>query len=171
MSASPQPRRDLALNPAQRSESVQAKAFEKAARAIENIEGDLETLVASGAIYDVSGVGKATGKVIEELARTGQSEYLEELRGQYPPGIFELLRVPKLGLKKIGQLYTDLGIASIDDLEAAARDGRIARSKARRENRRAHPQRGRLRASARVEFPAPGRDRSRRTAAREASGL
>lgn len=106
-----------------------AKAFEKAARAVENIEGDVDALVESGAIYDVSGVGKATGKVIEELARTGTSEYLEELRGQYPPGIFELLRVPKLGLKKIGQLYTDLGIASIDELEAAARDGRIAKLK------------------------------------------
>jgi DNA polymerase (family X) len=106
-----------------------AKAFEKAARAVENIEGDLDALVESGAIYDVSGVGKATGKVVEELARTGKSEYLEELRAQYPPGIFELLRVPKLGLKKIGQLYTDLGIASIDDLEAAARDGRIAKLK------------------------------------------
>ena len=106
-----------------------AKAFEKAARAVENLEGDLDPLVESGAIYDVSGVGKATGKVIEELARTGTSEYLEELRAQYPPGIFELLRVPKLGLKKIGQLYTDLGIASIDELEAAARDGRIAKLK------------------------------------------
>src|SRR5215203_3917292 len=106
-----------------------AKAFEKAARAIENIEGDVDALVESGAIYDVSGVGKATGKVVEELARTGKSEYLEELRAQYPPGIFELLRVPKLGLKKIGQLYSELGIASIDDLEAAARDGRIAKLK------------------------------------------
>lgn len=106
-----------------------AKAFEKAARAVESLEGDLEPLVASGGIYDVSGVGKATGKVVEELATTGRSEYLEELRAQYPPGIFELLRVPKLGLKKIGQLYTELGVASIDDLEAAARDGRIAKLK------------------------------------------
>ena len=36
---------------------------------------------------------------------TGQSKYPEELRKQYPPGIFELMRVPKLGLKKIGVLY------------------------------------------------------------------
>lgn len=106
-----------------------AKAFEKAARAVESIEGDVEALVESGAIYNVSGVGKATGKVVEELVRTGASEYLEELRGQYPPDIFELLRVPKLGLKKIGQLYTELGIGSIDDLEAAALDGRIAKLK------------------------------------------
>jgi DNA polymerase (family X) len=106
-----------------------AKAFEKAARAVENLEEDVEALVASGAIYDVDGIGKATGKVVEELVQTGSSPYLEELRAQYPAGIFELLRVPKLGLKKIGQLHSELGIGSIDELEAAARDGRIARLK------------------------------------------
>jgi DNA polymerase (family X) len=106
-----------------------AKAFEKAARAVENLEEDVEALVASGAIYDVDGIGKATGKIIEEIVRTGSSEYLEELRTQFPAGIFELLRVPKLGLKKIGQLHSELGIGSIDELEAAARDGRIAKLK------------------------------------------
>ncbi len=106
-----------------------AKAFEKAARAVGDLEEDVEKLVASGAIYDVDGIGKATGKIIEEIVRTGTSEYLEELRTQFPAGIFELLRVPKLGLKKIGQLHSELGIGSIDELEAAARDGRIAKLK------------------------------------------
>jgi DNA polymerase (family 10) len=103
-----------------------ARAFEKAARAVESLEDDVAALVESGAIYDVSGVGKATGKVVEEIVRTGSSAYLEELRGQYPPGIFELLRVPKLGIKKIGELYSALGISSIDELEAAATSGRLA---------------------------------------------
>jgi DNA polymerase (family 10) len=106
-----------------------ARAFEKAARAVENIDDDVAALVESGGIYDVSGVGKATGKIVEEIVRTGTSAYLEELRGQYPPGIFELLRVPKLGIKKIGVLYTELGIASIDALEEAAGNGSIARLK------------------------------------------
>jgi len=106
-----------------------AKAFEKAARAVGDLEEDVEALVASGAIYDVDGIGKATGKVIEEIVQTGGSQYLEELRTQFPAGIFELLRVPKLGLKKIGQLHSELGIGSIDELEAAARDGRIAKLK------------------------------------------
>lgn len=106
-----------------------ARAFEKAARAIENLDEDLADLVARGEILGLSGVGKATGAVIEEIVRTGTSLYLEELRGQYPPGIFELLRVPRLGLKKIGQLYSELGVASLDELEAAAEDGRLAKLK------------------------------------------
>ncbi|HEX2833499.1 MAG TPA: PHP domain-containing protein [Thermoanaerobaculia bacterium] len=99
-----------------------ARAFEKAARAVENIEGDLAAVSLAG----VSGIGKATGQVIEEIRDTGKSAYLEELRAQFPPGIFDLLRVPKLGLKKIGQLYNELGIASLDQLEEAARNGSIA---------------------------------------------
>ncbi|MGN6183419.1 MAG: helix-hairpin-helix domain-containing protein [Thermoanaerobaculia bacterium] len=99
-----------------------ARAFEKAARAVENIEGD----IAFVNLADVSGIGKATGQVIEEILASGKSEYLEELRAQYPPGIFELLRVPKLGLKKIGQLHKELGIGSLDQLEEATRNGSVA---------------------------------------------
>src|SRR4028118_815778 len=79
-----------------------ARAFEKAARAVENLDGDIVAIVESGALKDVSGVGKATGQVVEEIVRTGGSPYLEELRAQYPAGIFELLRGPPPGLQKIG---------------------------------------------------------------------
>lgn len=106
-----------------------ARAFEKAARAVENLDEDLESLVNAGTLTSIEGIGKATAQVIEEIVRTGESRYLGELQAQYPPGIFELLRVPKLGLKKIGVLYNDLGIASLDELEAAAKDGRIAKLK------------------------------------------
>jgi DNA polymerase (family X) len=106
-----------------------ARAFEKAARAVENLDEDVADLVEAGRLTGVEGIGKATAQVIEELVRTGESRYLAELRAQYPPGIFELLRVPKLGLKKIGQLHSELGIASLDELEAAAKDGRLAKLK------------------------------------------
>ncbi|HEY0372234.1 MAG TPA: helix-hairpin-helix domain-containing protein, partial [Thermoanaerobaculia bacterium] len=106
-----------------------ARAFEKAARAVENLDEDLEALTSAGTLTSIEGVGKATAQVIEEIVRTGESRYLAELRSQYPPGIFELLRVPKLGLKKVGVLYSELGIASLDELEAAAKDGRLAKLK------------------------------------------
>jgi DNA polymerase (family X) len=102
-----------------------AKAFEKAARAVDDLEGPL----GEAALTGVPGIGKATAAIIDELIRTGTSAYLEELRAQYPAGIFELARVPKLGLRKIGQLHSELGIASLDELEAAARAGKLAKLK------------------------------------------
>lgn len=104
-----------------------ARAFERAARAVEGIEGDIAALVASGDLLKTSGIGKAIGPIIQELVDTGESQYLEELRAQYPPGIFDLLRVPGLGLKKIGILHSTFGIGSLEDLQKAAQEGKIAR--------------------------------------------
>jgi DNA polymerase (family X) len=104
-----------------------SRAFERAARAVEGLEVDLVALVASGELLSTPGIGKAVGAIIKELVETGESRYLDELRNQYPPGIFELLRVPGFGLTKIGQVHQELGIGSLDDLEAAAREGRLAK--------------------------------------------
>ncbi|HEX3107754.1 MAG TPA: helix-hairpin-helix domain-containing protein, partial [Thermoanaerobaculia bacterium] len=106
-----------------------ARAFEKAARAIEKLDQDIEQLVARNELTSVDGIGKAIGPIVSELVTTGRSRYLEELREQYPPGIFSLLRIPSLGLKKIGILYSTLGVSNLEELEAAARDGRIAKLK------------------------------------------
>ncbi|MCU1349124.1 MAG: hypothetical protein JWO56_2154 [Acidobacteria bacterium] len=106
-----------------------ARAFERAARAIETSETDVVDLVASGDLYKTAGIGKAIGPIVIEIVQSGASEYLDDLRRQYPPGVFDLLRVPALGLKKIGVIYSDLGITSLEELEAAARDGRIAKLK------------------------------------------
>src|SRR5438045_1805188 len=96
-----------------------AVAFQRAARAISALDRDLAEVVASGDLYNVSGIGKATGAVVEELLQTGESRYLDELRKQYPGGIFELLRIPKLGLRKIGILHSQLGVGNLDELEEA----------------------------------------------------
>ena len=104
-----------------------SRAFERAARAVESLEEDLAALVANGALLSTSGIGKAVGAIIKELVETGQSRYLDELRKQYPPGIFDLLRVPGFGLTKIGLVHEKLGIGSLDELEAAAREGRLAK--------------------------------------------
>lgn len=103
-----------------------ARAFDKAARAVETLDRDLGEMVKSGELLKVPGIGKATGEAIAEILAKGKSAYLDELRASYPPGIFELMRVPNLGLRKIGTLHSELGIGSLDELEAAARDGRIA---------------------------------------------
>jgi DNA polymerase (family 10) len=102
-----------------------ALAFERAARALRAQDRDIHELIASGALIETPGIGKATAAVIEDLARTGRSAYLDELRAQFPPGIFDLLRVPNLGLSKIRVLHDELGVGSLDELEAAAQAGRL----------------------------------------------
>ena len=105
------------------------RAFEKAARAVEKLEQDIDQLVQRGELLSVPGIGKAIGPIISELVTEGRSRYLEELRTQYPQGIFDMLRVPALGLRKIGILHAELGVNDIESLEKAAREGRIAKLK------------------------------------------
>jgi len=113
------------LELAEPSNKFKALAYERAARALRSQDRDVHDLIASGELTKTAGIGKATGAVIEELARDGRSPYLDELRAQFPPGIFELLRVPNLGLKKIAILHETLGVGSLDDLEAAARANKL----------------------------------------------
>lgn len=102
------------------------RAFENAARAVAAFPGDLREGLASGALAQVHGVGKATLQIVSELLETGRSSALDELREQIPPGLVEMTRIPGLGVAKIRQIHDALALDSIADLDAAAADGRLA---------------------------------------------
>ena len=102
------------------------RAYQTAARALETFPGNLDEVAARGELGDIEGVGKAIAEKIGELIETGRLGYFEELKGSFPPRIFELFEISGLGAKKIKVLHDKLGVASLDDLEAAVRDGRVA---------------------------------------------
>jgi DNA polymerase (family 10) len=112
-----------------RGESIfKSRAYEQAATALlGNDTDDLAPLYRDGTLASTRGLGPATLSVVRDLIETGESSYLEQLRATTPSGLLELLRVPGLGTAKIHKLHEALGIDSIDSLEAAARDGRVAK--------------------------------------------
>lgn len=104
-----------------------ANAYAIAARAILALDvNDLTPMLASGDLAKLNGVGKATLDVLNDLAYTGDSQYLEQLRENTPEGLLEMLRVPGLGTSRIHKIHEGLGIETLHDLERAARDGRLA---------------------------------------------
>jgi len=105
------------------------RAFENAARALDSLDRDLSAVVESGGLESLQGIGRATASIIDDLVQRGSSDYLEELRTKYPPGLLDVLRVPGLSAKKVGQLYAGLGIDDLESLESACRDGSIAKLK------------------------------------------
>lgn len=71
------------------------------------------------------GVGDRIAVAIRDVVRTGRLPMLDRLRGQSDP--VELLRtVPGIGRVQATRLHEDLGLDSLEDLEAAAHDGRLA---------------------------------------------
>ena len=106
------------------------RAYQMAARSLVALAvDDLRPLLRSGELAKLRGLGPATMTVVRDLADTGESRYLEQLRAAMPEGLLDLVRVPGLGIEKIHTLHQELGIASLDDLEAAARDGRLRQVK------------------------------------------
>jgi len=103
------------------------RAFVTAARVLRGLPGDLEPAFEDGSLAAARGIGPATLQIVSELVKTGRSSLLEELREQVPAGLVEMLSISGLGVGKIRQIHEILGIDSVRDLEAAARDGRLAK--------------------------------------------
>lgn len=102
-----------------------ARAYENAARALQGVEEDLETLARSGGIEEIRGLGKSMREKTLEAAETGRLEIYEELRSSIPSGLLEMVEIPGLGAKKTRAIHEKLGVDSIEGLEAACRDGRV----------------------------------------------
>jgi DNA polymerase (family 10) len=104
-----------------------SRAYRQAAKAVLSLDADdLAPLYRSGELATVPGIGPATLAVVADLIENDESRYLEQLRMNVPEGVLEMMRVPGLGAARIQQIYEELGVATMDDLEAAARDGRLA---------------------------------------------
>src|SRR5204863_2314605 len=57
---------------------------------------------------------------------TGSLKYFQELSAEFPTGILELFSLPGLGAKKIKALHDKLGISSVEQLQKACEQGRVA---------------------------------------------
>ncbi|WP_397547502.1 DNA polymerase/3'-5' exonuclease PolX [Rhodothermus marinus] len=101
------------------------RAYEQAAEAIEQLDEPVAERVRQGTLTEVPGIGRGLAAQIQELVERGTSEVLERLRKELPPGLPELLTLKGLGPQRVRQLWQTLGITSLDDLEAALRDGRL----------------------------------------------
>ncbi|HUT86878.1 MAG TPA: DNA polymerase/3'-5' exonuclease PolX [Candidatus Heimdallarchaeota archaeon] len=108
-------------------EGVQFKprAYRRAAQAVESCSAPIEELAAEGKLSELPGVGQAIARKIEEIVQTGRLTYHEELKVKLPVDLFALTQVDGVGPKTAKLLYEELEVRSLDDLEAAAREGKI----------------------------------------------
>ncbi|WP_407123394.1 helix-hairpin-helix domain-containing protein [Bradyrhizobium sp. STM 3561] len=106
-----------------------AKAYSRAADSLASLVVPLDVLIAEDRLTEIPGVGDAIADIIAKLYKTGTHPSLEKLRTEIPAGVLELLSVPGLRPEKVLRLYRDLGIASLAELEAAAKDDRIKKAK------------------------------------------
>ncbi|HET6347972.1 MAG TPA: DNA polymerase/3'-5' exonuclease PolX [Candidatus Krumholzibacteria bacterium] len=108
------------------SNPFRIRAFFNAARAVEDLSGDLNQMVASGELLEVRGIGKSIFADVKSMLETGTFDEYEKLRAQVPAGVLEMMRISGMGPKKVKAVYDKLKVTSIDELEKAGRNGWLA---------------------------------------------
>jgi DNA polymerase (family X) len=102
------------------------RAYQNAARTLEGLTEPLDKLVAEKRLGELKGFGEALQEKITTLVTTGRLPYYEDLKASTPPGLLEMLNLPGVGPKKVKVLNEKLGIETVEQLEAACKDGRVA---------------------------------------------
>ena len=103
------------------------RAYQRAARTIEQLSFPLAQAVDDGAdLKRIPGIGKAISGKIYELLQTGRVSTYERLLAELPQGVLTLMEVPGIGPKTAMLISQELGISSIDEVEQAINDGRMA---------------------------------------------
>ena len=103
------------------------RAYRNAAHTISRMVESLASVRAAPdrKLTDIDGIGVDLAGKIETLLDTGRLPLLDDLKTKIPAVVFELMRVPGLGPKKVKALVDELRIDSLDALEQACRDGRV----------------------------------------------
>ena len=108
------------------SNTFEVRAYENAARAISALDGNIEQLTHEGKLKGTPGLGSTMIKRIEEIVDSGHLVWLDELRAKTPEVKLAMMRIPGVGPKKINAIYEQLHVNSIEELEQACKDDRVA---------------------------------------------
>jgi len=105
------------------------RAYEKAARVLEQESRDIEELVERGELSALAGIGETLNEKITQLVKTGKLKFYEDLKAEIPEGLIQLNELPGIGPKKARHLFYDLGLQSIGELEYACQENRLLKLK------------------------------------------
>ena len=108
-----------------KDDRFRSRAYLLAAQRITSLTEDIKKVKERGELDKIPGVGKSIAATIAEFLDTGESKVLEELRESLPPGVRQLMELEGIGPKNAMRLVDELKVASINDLEKAAKEGRV----------------------------------------------
>ena len=111
----------------QRADVHRIRAWRTAASRVRGLSRSVaEILRAEGTegLERLPDIGPVISRAIRSLVVTGRLPILDRLRGEMEPGRL-LASVPGIGRKLSSRLHEELGIGTLEDLEAAAHSGRL----------------------------------------------
>lgn len=97
-------------------------AYRRAAATVRDLRRPVGEMLEE--LTELPGIGERLAAAIREMATTGRYPLLEHLRGEVD-AVQVLQSAPGIGRVQAERLHRELGIDSLEDLEAAAHDGRL----------------------------------------------
>ncbi|KVN12035.1 phosphoesterase [Burkholderia stagnalis] len=102
------------------------RAYRNAARTIADYGRDIPTMIANGDdLGRIPSIGVDLASKLREIAATGTCELQQTLRHALPAAIVGLLDVQGLGAKRVKALHDALHVDTLEQLKAAAKEGRV----------------------------------------------
>lgn len=105
--------------------TFKVRAFERAARGVDQMEAPIHPQVVAGAATELANVGKSIAAELEAVARGDEPPALVALKEEVPAGLYDLLALPGVGAKRVRELHERIGITDSESLRAAILDGSL----------------------------------------------
>ncbi|MCS7091899.1 MAG: helix-hairpin-helix domain-containing protein [Patescibacteria group bacterium] len=105
-------------------------AYQRAADSIEHLSSEIKDIWDEGKLVEIAGVGPSLAKHLDEIFSVGSSSHFADIFQGLPMSIFELMKIPGVGVKTAYKLVKELPIGDKDpigDLEKLAKKGEIAK--------------------------------------------
>jgi DNA polymerase (family X) len=108
------------------ADSFRIRSYRRAAEAVEQSTIALGALASEPKrLLEIPGIGKGMVANIVEMEQKGTLGLHQELLAKYKPSMLELLRLPGMGPKTVALFWDAAQISSVDELEAACKEGRL----------------------------------------------
>jgi DNA polymerase (family X) len=101
------------------------RAFTRAGRVIENLPEPVHVMLRFNTLQLQPGIGDGTVHRIKQILRTSSCDDHRAMRAELPPGLRDMLEVKGIGARTARLIWQHLKIGSIDELEAAAKSGKL----------------------------------------------
>lgn len=101
-------------------------AVRNAARRVAQSNFSIEAAAAEDRLTEVPDIGGKIAAKIQEFIATGSLREIEDYLQTYPESLVEVMRLQGVGPRTARKLWEELGVTSLDELEAAAAADRIS---------------------------------------------
>lgn len=105
-------------------DSFRPVAYRKASRSLDSLDKNVKQIYSEGGLKgleEIPGVGESIAQKIEEYIKTGKIKFYEELKSKTPIDLSEIISIEGMGPRKARELYKNLKIKNLEELEKAAK--------------------------------------------------